>query len=137
MKDVVLNKSWHLWLANFGDKRIDPAWGTDICEYTRAVIAGTFWASVVFVLGGLFLFWTGYTFYDVYQAIFNDVDMVPPTKIYLFLLGALVLLVCAAVLKELWDNRPVKNAPPKPPSFAKVVYRKVKDKTCFRIKFNE
>lgn len=135
MKDVVLNKSWHLWLANFGDKRIDPAWGTDICQYTRAVLVGSFWACFAASFIGLFALWTGYTMYDIYQAIFNGSEMIPPTIVYIGILGILATMVVVAIIKEWWDTRPTKDAPPKPPSFAKVVYRKVKDKTCFRIRF--
>ena len=135
MKDVVLNKSWHLWLANFGEKRIDPAWGTDICEYTRALLAGSFWALVAFTFIGLFTFWTGFTVYDVFCAIFQGGTLYPPSLIYLMLCGALLTIIAIAMAKEWWDNRPIKDTPPKPPSIAKVVYRKVKDKTCFRIKF--
>lgn len=135
MKDVVLNKSWHLWLANFGEERINPAWGTNICEYTRAMLAGAFWATFAFTFIGLFTIWTGYTLYDIYLAIFAGGEMIPPTKIYIGLVIGILAIVAIAALKHWINNRPIKDAPPKPPSIVKVVYRKVKDKTCFRIKF--
>ena len=135
--EVTLNKSWHLWLANFGEKRIYPNLGTDICEYTRAVLAGSFWAVVAGTFITLFTVWVGFSLYDIALAIFTGSALSPYAIIFLMLLGAFALLIAVAAYKAWRKEQPVKDEPPKPPSFTKVVYRKFKDKTCFRIKFNE
>jgi hypothetical protein len=135
--EVTLNKSWHLWLANFGENRIRPEWGTDICEYTRAVLAGTFWAvvsfSILFAVGS----WALFSIYDIVNMIITGQTIEKITMVFFGGVAVLSLLLGIIALKIWWERRPVKEAPAKPPSFPKVVYRKFKDKTCFRIKFNE
>jgi len=133
--EVTLNKSWHLWLANFGEKRIYPNCGTDICEYTRAVMVGSFWALVAGTFITLGTLWVGFSFYDIALAIFTGSALLPYSIIFLMLVGAFVLLVTIVAYKEWRKMQP--SEPPKPPSFTAVAYRKFKDKTCFRIKFNE
>lgn len=132
--EVTLNKSWHLWLANFGEKRIYPNCGTDICEYTRAVLAGSFWALVAgtFILLGTS--WVGFSLYDIALAIFTGSVLLPYTIIFLMLLGAFTLLIAVAAYRAWRNSQPFEGGPP---PFGTVVYRKFKDKTCFRIKFNE
>jgi hypothetical protein len=134
--EVTLNKSWHLWLANFGAKRIWPECGTDICEYTRAVMSGTLWFSIVVFFITLMASWVGFSLYDIAMAIFAGDKITPPTVIFVMVVIALLMTAAAMAFKEWYENRPVKDGPPVPPSFPKVVYRKFKDKTCFRIKFN-
>jgi hypothetical protein len=135
--EVTLNKSWHLWLANFGEKRIKPEWGTDICEYTRAVLAGMFWATVTFSILLLVGSWAAFSVYDVVNMLITGQMIEKFTMVFFGGVGVLSVMFGLAFLKIWWDRRPVKEAPAKPPSFPKVVYRKFKDKTCFRIKFNE
>ena len=134
--EVTLNKSWHLWLANFGEKRIYPNLGTDICEYTRAVLAGSFWALVAGTFITLAAMWVGFSLYDIVVTIFTGASLSPYSIIFLMLIGAFVSLVTIVAYKEWRSSLPANDEPPKPPSFTTVAYRKFKDKTCFRIKFN-
>lgn len=135
MMEVTLNKSWHLWLANFGEKRIRPEWGTDICEYTRAVLVGLFWALFSFSFISVFGSWVLFSVYDIINMMITGQMIEKATMVFLFTLGLLTIISGFVGFKIWMERRPVKERPVKPPSIAKVVYRKFKDKTCFRIKF--
>lgn len=139
MQPVMLDKSWHLWVANFGEKRIDPECGTDICEYTRAFLSGLFWLVVTTCMLTGLASWVGFSIYDLGCWMFGDADhkLLPYTYIMLISIAVLALIVLYAWVKVELQNRPVKPGAPKKPSFAGLAYRKFKDKTCFRIKFNE
>lgn len=133
MKAFTLGKSWHYYLANFADKRVYDE--TDICTYTRAIMKGTFWFSLVCVffltIAGLVLG----TFYNIYDMVFNG----GPLQLQTVLVGMFVAFCTSVfglhVLKEWYDNRPVKERPPREPTFVGLAYNKFKNKTCFRINF--
>lgn len=135
MKTFTLNKTWHLWLANFAEKRIYPEDGTDICTYTRAVLKGLFWAT----LAGLF--WLGVagmvfgTIHNIFDMIFFDGTLQLQTVIVGGLIAAVAVLAGLYHLKEWWDNRPVEEKPERDPTFVELAYIKVKNKTCFRLEF--
>lgn len=134
--EVTLNPSWHLWIANFGTKRINIKYGTDICEYTRAFIKG----GLLFLMFSVFCIfmvsWTSASLWNIVMAIFTDDALEYYSKFFLMITGILGLMIGLALFKDWWDNRPVKEKPEKPPTFAAVAYRKFKSKTCFRINFN-
>lgn len=138
MMEVTLNKSWHLWIANFAGKRIYPECGTDICEYTRAFLAGMFWFLFVAVVSTLIGVFVSFSLWNILTFMFGYEDTIYPfTYIFMLIVGGLLAIVAFAMAKEWYDNRPTKDKPEAPPTFAKVAYRKFKDKTCFRINFNE
>lgn len=132
MKEVVFKqKSWHYWLATFGDDfRVNPH-GDDICNYIRSVFIGTFWllvmtfagaflgGAVLFSIGNLFSWmFLGYELHNLTLGVFG------------ILIGFTIMLLFMAskeVLQEkLRDSEP---------GFVRSAYSKFKDKTCFYIKF--
>jgi hypothetical protein len=131
------SKSWHFWLANFGDRRIWDDQQVDICSYTRYVIKG-FLLMLLAGLGILLLtFFTltlvGGTLLWYYQLIvaLGWVEPNPPA-----VLGTLLLLIAAFVYTREYLQSKKKNRKPSPPGFVSLVSTKVKSKTCFMINFN-
>lgn len=138
MMEVTLNKSWHLWIANFAGRRIYPECGTDICEYTRAFLAGMFWFLFVAVVSTLIGTFVLGSLWNILAFMFGYHENIHPyTFIFILLVGSLLTLALFMHVKEWYQNRPTKEKPKAPPTFAAVAYRKFKDKTCFRINFNE
>jgi len=135
MKEVTLSRSWHLWLSNFGTTRIRPEYGTDICEYTRAVIAGAFWAVVAIVALVASTMWLGFSLHNLGDILLNGAGMEIYTFGLLIVCGFVVVLVSIALAVEWLTSRPKKDKPQKPPTFAAVAYHKFKSKTCFKINF--
>lgn len=139
MKAFVLDSnSWHFWLANFGARRIWSDEETDICEYTRAVISGTFSLFAVTLFWSIISAWVGFSFYNLGEYLFGYVDIVVPTTVMFFgVISGFALLVLALFIKEqitnYLDNR--EPSPEKEPGFVVLAYRKVKNKTCARIEF--
>ena len=142
--EVCLSRSWHFWLANFGSKRISLS-GTDICSYTRAVFKGLFWftlavSAVVFMVVG-----SANMFYEFYQiwgtdgtlSLFGEVI----SFIWLFCIvaisfvGTLCFTLEHAVPAMIRTYRKIPRTDE--PTFVSSVYRKFKDKTCFKIKFKD
>lgn len=135
---VTMNQTWHLWIANFLTKRINPNNGTDICEYTRAFIAGLTWFLFVTAFASLFVLFVSASLWNLVAFGIGINDVIEfYTKLFIFMISVIALFIGIVVLKEWWDNRPVKEKPEAPPTFAKVAYRKFKSKTCFRIEFND
>lgn len=136
MKSFVLDcNSWHFRLANFGNRRIWSDEETDICEYTRAVMSGTFLlfgAALGTMLG---ILWVGASFYNIYTFFAEDAKIEAWTLILLMFSGGILLASGIILFREWWKSRPVKDGPEKEPGFIKLAYRKVKDKTCARIEF--
>jgi len=134
MMTIKLNKSWHFWLANFGDKRIYAECTTNICEYTRAVLIGTFWASVSLFFACIFGGWIVASLINIVQWVFMGVEIEKYTIMFI----GVVLLFSGAIavftFKEWLANRPKKDTPP---TFVGAAYRKFKDSTCFRVEFNQ
>jgi len=131
------SKSWHFWLANFGDRRIWDDQQVDICSYTRYVIKG----FLLMLLAGfgilLLTFFTltlvGGTLLWYYQLIvaLDWVEPNPPA-----VLGTLLLLIAAFGYTRKYLQSKKKNRKPSPPGFVSLVSTKVKSKTCFMINFN-
>ena len=123
----------------------------DICNYTRAVIAG--FANLVMVTSmfSALVCWLGYSLYDWVMFFFTE-GRVPaiPSVIFAATLAAIViLLVTAAVVegikylrRELMVGYYSRNKSgswwkENQPGFLRLAYRKFKTKTCFRIKFED
>ena len=136
MKSYELNSnSWHYKLANFGYRRVSAS-GSNICEYTRAVIAGAVLAVatvIMFIVVGIGL---SYGVYGIAMSLFTLTNVLNPVSLLILGglsgLGGLFLI---GGIKHYLDNRTVKFKPETPPSFPTLAYRKFKDKTCFKINF--
>jgi hypothetical protein len=131
------SKSWHFWLANFGDRRVWDDQQVDICSYTRYVIKG-FLLMLLAGLGILLVtFFTltlvGGTLLWYYQLI-TTLDWVEPNPPAV--IGTLLLLIAAFGYTREYLQRKKKNREPSPPGFVSLVSTKVKSKTCFMINFN-
>jgi hypothetical protein len=131
------SKSWHFWLANFGDRRVWDDQQVDICSYTRYVIKG-FLLMLLAGLGILLVtFFTltlvGGTLLWYYQLI-TTLDWVEPNPPAV--IGTLLLLIAAFGYTREYLQRKKKNREPSPPGFVSLVSTKVKSKTCFIINFN-
>jgi hypothetical protein len=140
--EVKLSPSWHFWIANFGKNRISVN-GTDICSYTRAFIAGVFWFCVTFGIIGLFSFGTLNAVYECYL-YFNEGTKVSLgteiiTMLWAAICGLLFILATTFGVVEVAIpaaiNAYSKFPRSEQPTFIGSVYRKFKDKTCFRIVF--
>lgn len=133
-------KSWHMWLANFGGTRIgsyERRCGTDICSYIRAVFWGSMALLALTMACLAFATMIGATLYNYYSIIFNGFEEVwGVTVLVTLVLFCLAFITLGVYLQEKykewrWKN-PVKS---KPPGFTKLAYRKFKDKTCFKVNF--
>lgn len=127
MKTIELKrKSWHHWLANFGDKRIYET--TNICEYTRCVLIGTFLfllsvvvsslstGAVLFTIGNIFgWLFLGYEFHNVSVIV---------TSTFTCIVLMFFIIVGRAKLIHQVD---------KEPSFVRLAYRSWKEKYCARV----
>ena len=131
------SKSWHFWLANFGDRRVWDDDQVDICSYTRYVIKG----FLLMLLAGLgilcLIFFTltivGGTLLWYYELIVALEWVVPNPAAFV---GTLLLLIVAFGYTREYLQRKKKNREPSPPGFVSLVSTKVKSKTCFMINFN-
>lgn len=143
MKEFNLKwNSWHRWIANFGGDRVGHE--TDICRYTRAFLTGLFWLFVVGCLGLAVLSFFGIVLLNIWDMIFNDGTILPPTAIFLGVAGALGFLAAFVTAKEVyeqrqWDREVADLAAGivREPGFLTLAYRKFKDRTCFKIRFTE
>lgn len=135
--------SWHYWVANFAERRVRPEYdeGCDICSYTCAFFGGLFWLTLVTTLTTMLSIWALVSLVDLgnwvifggylppYAQVFGIVVIVVP-----MFLG---LIAFIAFLRHKAEEQREKyiNAPRPPPGFVKLAYRKFKDKTCFKLKF--
>jgi hypothetical protein len=118
-------KSWHYWLANFGDQRIHTT--TNICEYVRCMLIGAmllsfsvlavslFGGATLFTIGNIFswLFF-GYEFHNLSAIMTGTFSSI--ALMFLFIVGK-------AKLNETENE----------PGFVRLAYRSWKDKYCARI----
>ena len=136
MKAFVLDSnSWHFKLANFNERRIWSDEETDICEYSRAVMAGAL--TLIFLIIGAILLavWIGASLYNIYTFNAEDAKLEVWTFIFISITSGLLFSLGIVAIKVWLENRPVKDGPEEEPGFIKLAYRKVKDKTCARIEF--
>lgn len=155
MKSITLKKnSWHYWLAtNIGDYK---EYQNDFCAYVRSVlfsiIAG---ALIVTTFGGIGLFILyviGREVHALFTCVISGWFGISTVCSYgkfeeaatSFLVG---LAICAAIIavivfsckrkerirKEIYAGR--RKMPE--PSFITLAYRSLKEKTCFRVEFQE
>lgn len=155
MKQHTLNaNAWHFRLANYGRKRIsdyEVKYGTDFCAYMRAVLQGAGKALLVYTFSAVIIAWVGYAVYDVALLIMNPQHEVFPTTVFIgFMLAVLAIMLCGGLAAEGFRHirerirlhaivraqKDGKRYQPEP-GFLTLAYRKFKDKTCFRIKFED
>lgn len=132
-------KSWHLYLANFGQdqfNRFEKGEETDLCTYTRRVLAGLFWFSVVSVILAVAATVTVLGLYDIAMYLFTDARMEVCGVIISSLILATTILLTILGIKHYIDKREVPLIPKIPEdSFVGLTYKRIKNKTCFKIKF--
>ena len=144
------HESWHFKLANFAcdsmNRRVSRH-GTNICEYTRAIMFGTFWFLMAVFFSGLFGVWIGYSIYDTVTCLIYGGMPVPSTFIFLGTVMSLLAMTGVYVAVEKYKEHKEakieqsiidgtwKDPHKRNPSFLTLAYRKFKDKTCFRIEF--
>lgn len=132
MKALKLNKdSWHYKLAHMYDK--DIGYGTDICAYTRTLIASfcllVFVCCIMGMLAGSFLFmiggWIAYFLgYELHGAV------IPFTFIY----GVSAVIIGIVWGKAFYEERQW-SQPKKEPGFIRTAYHSWKDKFCMKVEF--
>jgi hypothetical protein len=133
-------KSWHLYLANFGQdsfSRITKGDETDLCSYTRRVLAGLFWFSVAAILITTAATVTLLGFYDIAMWLFTDIPRMDVFGVIVsIILVSVTILLTIYGIKYFIDTRDIKIVPSIPEdSFVGLTYKRVKNKTCFKIKF--
>lgn len=138
MKSHTLSsKSWHFWLANFGDHRVWFNEEIDICSYTRKVLVG-FLVLLAAAIGialllGVFIgliSGTGYWWYEMIVAG-GWVEPNPPGA-----LGTVFVLMYGYAHLHQYIQRRLKERKPSPSGFVNLVSTKLKSKTCFMINFD-
>lgn len=127
------NAAWHFRLANYGAKRIWVEGGSDICEYTRAVFAGSFLLLLAVIAGALAATWVGLSLFNLYEVAVGVAMLELHTALFLFMMGILGFFIGVAMGVDWYHSRPEK--PPVEPGFVKLAYRKFKNKTCVRLEF--
>jgi hypothetical protein len=127
------NTAWHFRLANYGATRIWVEDGSDICEYTRAVFAGSFLLLLAVIAGALATVWVGLSLFNLYEVAVGAAMLELHTALFLFVMGIIGFFIGVAVLADWYNSRPEK--PPVEPGFVKLAYRKFKNKTCVRLEF--
>lgn len=133
MKEYMLYKnSWHYKLANFGSgfqKRVTDE--TDICTYMRSIMIGSL--AMTFMIIGFSAMGAAlaYAVYSLVALIFFGIPLTAlGTGLVTVLLGTIggvgvtwTALKAAEKIKET------------EPGFARLVYNRIKNKTCVKIKF--
>lgn len=151
MKEFTFNTdSWHFWIANFAGKRVRPWRENDICSYTRAFMMGFAWLTLasVFVLTMVGLSinmvyeFVLFLVYGTALTVFGEIagTLYFAVTSMLVLLGLVYLIVEEAIPRT---SRGIRSLTSKisdnvdTPSFLTLAYTKWKEKTCFKIKFEE
>lgn len=152
MKEFTLNKkSWHYWLANFGTTRMgsyERKYGTDICHYIRSVIKGLFLFTIAMAICSALALWVGNAIYEIALYLIKGAELGEPTKFFIVFGGATVitltilLTVYGAVtgtqtLMRKQRERRWEQGNPDEPGFLTLAYHKFKEKSCFKIKFED
>ena len=132
MKELVFNKkSWHYWLATFGDDtRVNPH-GDDICNYIRSVFIGTYWLLIMTWVCAFISSAVLYSIGNLFSWMFLGYELAKVTVGVFTILGGFTLMILFMAYNELLQEK-IRDTEP---GFVRASYRKFKDKTCFYIKF--
>lgn len=141
MKTFNLNKkSWHFWLAQkYGGLWYCTGDKLDICRYSRKVLKGLL--AFLFLLAGLSAFGFLYLFsgYEFFACVFDDACVKIPEISLVFIsvnigISAILALGFGAMgIDKYRDYRAIHPTEKKEPGFLTLLYRKIKDKTCFMV----
>ena len=151
MEFTLNTNSWHYAIANFKTERVSPWRGSDICSYTRAFIQGFMWLVLTVAFLAFMACGTLNVMYESVLYLVNDTPLTILGEVFMLLyavifffagiIGILYLLIEEAAPPVFKAYRKAMNkcveSQEKNPSFLTLAYRKFKDKTCFKIKFNE
>ena len=138
MSHTLNSKSWHFWLANFGNTGCYyPEDTIDICSYIRSVVRGIFLLLAAIAVGIVILITTLYSLGNWFSVIFLDGYLISPVTI---LVTSLYSIIGFATYKANQHDRRLaegyfSNKSKKEPGFLKLAYRKFKNKTCFMVDF--
>ena len=134
---MIKKNSWHYKLANFGDKRVYGGDVVDFCKYSRMVMLGAFLLLLLGGMGGWIVssfVWTivclimGYTIPAWAGAIVFS----------LLFMGAIGLLIAGHIkLREYRQEHAKEPKEQKEPGFFGMMYRKLKDKTCYIVEIED
>jgi len=146
MKQEIKHNSWHMWLANFGKDewtRLDIGEHIDICSYLRLVFWGLLRFTGVCLMVVALTSWAAFSVGNMFGWLFLDYKLEAPTVIAVVGFLILLLLVLLAYGKDKYDQyrrkqywKRIENGThrkPRKPTFLQLVYRKFKDKTCFKL----
>jgi hypothetical protein len=124
MKTIELKrKSWHYWLANFGEERVYSA--TDICSYIRYVIFGTS-LFLLSLAGGVSLtIWVLVSVANIFSWLFWGHELNTASQILIGVVAGFGIMFGTMAGKvKMQDSEP---------GFVRLAYRSWKDKFCARI----
>lgn len=143
MKPFVFNKdSWHYWLATELTSFSKYKTESNICEYTRAVLKGAFWATVGLAVALGLIYWVVITlvwWVVVFQHGFFDepapIVLSAIVGIFAFSAGVSegVPRLWKKARRKLYDSRQAKREKVKTDNFITEAYRSWKEKTCVRV----
>ena len=143
MKPFVFNKdSWHYWVATELTSFSKFKTETNICEYTRAVLKGAFWAAVGLAVALGLIYWVVITlvwWVVVLQHGFFDASapIILSAIVGIFSVGALVAegvpWLWKKARRKLYDSQQTKREKVKTDNFITEAYRSWKEKTCVRV----
>lgn len=132
--------TWHYWLANFPERRIYASVGSDICAYTRAVLSGLLFVTLMTLTIGyllsLFAYMILYSIGNVIGWLFFGYILESTSVGVLSIVFGFVLFVFA--LAYYMDKRDeiFERLEKSEPGFIRTAYRSWKDKYCARVKFD-
>lgn len=135
-------KSWHFKLASFSDSYLEHRTQMDFCRYLRTILKSLCAGTILVFIGsiaalGLFVMVGGLIAW-ILACLVKLSWLMPESEACVALL-ALVMAFIVGLIKitaACLDSRDYSSAPKKPSSgFFHVLYRKIKDKTCFQIDF--
>lgn len=150
MQFTLNRKSWHYWIANkfsnFNERRVD-----DFCTYFWCVLRGTLMFLALLTFAALYLYGLAdFIAWFIAGLTHGFVELSAPGFISAFISGTIgglfligytldkIYTYRAAKREKLQEERRAQGLDPyaePEPGFLKLAYRKLKNKTCVRLKF--
>jgi hypothetical protein len=138
MKAIQLSfDSWHYKVSKFGGFKHYN--GRDFCHYVRCFFAGIAWGALLAALASGFVSFVGTLIYQttvfLYKwLIVGTFDLNPFVGSSWGVISIVSAIGGGIYLWAKWLER--RRYADHEPSFVGMVYRKFKDKTCFKVEFN-
>lgn len=138
------SNSWHFKLANVGTERVYDWVETDICTYIRKVLAGFFVLCLFTMLGIIACLFIGLGVYENVRWVMGWGDIGPAALLLdgaTLLIGSMLVIdlmkhkIRAKVYERLYNKMVLKKQ--QPDNFLVAVYKKFKEKTCYKVTFDE